>query len=126
MNPLKNKYINVYSRFLIILLLTTIGACSTTNAVQHHKEEQIEAKLTRGVSTKADVLKIIGKRNGFGTSLIPGDPIIRELWSYEDINISQISGNIDQKTLLIYFKDNIYDGYMSFAYKVKMNTYWVF
>ena len=123
MNPLKNKYINVYSRFLIILLLTTIGACSTTNAVQHHREEQIESKLTRGVSTKADVLKVIGKRNGSGTLLMPGYPTIREMWYYEDVKVSQISGNMGQKLLLIYFKDDIYDGYMWFANKAEINTH---
>ena len=123
MNPLKNKYINIYFRFLIILLLTTIGVCSTTNADQHHREEQIESKLTRGVSTKADVLKVIGKRNGSGTVLMPGDPIIREMWYYEDVKVSQISGNMDQKILLIYFKDDIYDGYMWFANKAEINTH---
>jgi len=120
MPPLKNKYINIYSRFLIILLFTTIGACSTTGAVQQqHREEQIESKLTRGVSTKADVLKVTGKRNGFGTLLMPGSPIIREVWYYEDVKV--YSNNMDQKILLIYFKNNIYDGYIWFTNKAEMN-----
>lgn len=121
MNPLKNKYVNIYSRFLLILLLTTIGACATTDAIQYHREEQIESKLTRGISTKSDVLKVLGKRDGSGTGLMPGDSIIRELWYYEDVKVSQISGKMDQKILLIYFKDNIYDGYMWFANKVEAN-----
>jgi len=121
MDTLKNKYINIYSRFLIILLLTTIGAyASPGGAIQHDREEQIESKLTRGTSTKADVLKGFGKRDGSGTALIPGDPIIREIWYYEDVKFSGMSG-MNQKILLIYFKDEIYDGYMWFANKVEIN-----
>jgi len=122
MNPLKNKYINIYFRFLIILLLTTIGACSTTNAVQHHREKQIESKLTQGVSTKVDVLKGFGKRDGSGTALIPGDPIIRELWYYEDVKASSLGDKMNQKILLIYFKDGIYDGYMWFTNKAEVEV----
>jgi len=121
MDTLKNKYINIYSRFLIILLLTTIGAyASPGGVIQHDREEQIESKLTRGTSTKADVLKGFGKRDGSGTALIPGDPIIREIWYYEDVKFSGMSG-MNQKILLIYFKDEIYDGYMWFANKVEIN-----
>jgi len=123
MNPLKNKYTNIYSRMFAILLLVTIGACSTTKALQHHRLEQIESKLTRGISTKADVLKVFGKRDGFGTVLMPSDPIIREMWYYEDIKFSQgldfINAEQRIKILLIYFKDRVYDGYMWFATKAE-------
>ena len=121
MDTLKNKYTNIYSRILMILLLATIGAyASPGGAIQHDREEQIESKLTRGTSTKADVLKGFGKRDGSGTALIPGDPIIREIWYYEDVKFSGMSG-MNQKILLIYFKDEIYDGYMWFANKVEIN-----
>jgi len=103
--------------------LKTIGACSTTKALQHHRLEQIESKLTRGISTKADVLKVFGKRDGFGTVLMPSDPIIREMWYYEDIKFSQGFDFINKeqriKILLIYFKDGVYDGYMWFATKAE-------
>lgn len=119
MNPLENKYINIYSRILTVLLFATIGACASPgaipDAIQHDREEQIESKLIRGTSTKADVLKGFGKRNGSGTGLIPGDPMIREMWYYEDVKYSGSEAN--QKILLIYFKDDIYDGYMWFTNK---------
>jgi len=81
--------------------------------------QRIESELERGVSVKADVLKLLGEANGSGECFLPGQHEPREVWFYEDIEVTdyQRSGNLfsaemRQQLLLVFFKGNEFDGFL--------------
>jgi len=87
----------------------------------------IEAQLHRGVSSKADVQRLLGVPNGMGRSEmalarrndeVPAEGP-REIWYYENIEVTNAKSNegvIDmkmrQQILLIFFRLNVFDGYL--------------
>ncbi|HUZ75435.1 MAG TPA: hypothetical protein VMU87_20825 [Stellaceae bacterium] len=72
---------------------------------------QIETKLKRGVSTKTDVLSLLGVPNGPGSWLLPAlDPSPREIWYYEDMAMS--GSTLRMQMIFVFFKGNLYDGYL--------------
>jgi len=87
----------------------------------------IETQLHRGASTKTDVQRLLGVPNGMGRSemaLPPrNDEVLaegpREIWYYENIEVTNAKSNegvIDmkmrQQILLIFFRLNVFDGYL--------------
>jgi hypothetical protein len=71
----------------------------------------LETQLHRGISTKADVRTLLGVPNGPGSWLLPAlDPAPREIWYYEDM--SQTGGTLRVQMILVFFKGNVYDGYL--------------
>ncbi len=98
----------------------------------------IEAQLKRGVSTRADVQKLLGVPNGSGAAILPAagfdrdrvikaaegsassaqDFLQREVWFYEDISMTDLASTgggyvakLRQQLLMIFFKGELFDGF---------------
>lgn len=88
----------------------------------------IEKQLKRGASGKAEVQRLLGIPNGTGrsdwlrppgTALPPTGEGRREIWFYDDIVITDMKSgngpatmNVRQQILLVFFKGDIFDGYL--------------
>jgi len=87
--------------------------------------DRIDTALKRGVSTKMDVQKVLGAPNGFGSSVMPGDPETREIWFYDDVELTDYHSegggvfrmNVRQQILLVFFKKEAFDGFMWYSTK---------
>jgi hypothetical protein len=88
------------------------------------KATAIEGQLKRGVSTRADVQRVLGVPNGGGGALLPGVGARSEqldayqLWYYEDIEITEVKSQgevmnmkMRQQILAVFFKDEVFHGY---------------
>lgn len=84
----------------------------------------IETQLKRGVSTKADVQRILGVPNGAGGALLPGygdkSPQLEpyQIWYYEDIEVTGtraeeqlVTMNMRQQILAVFFRGELFHGY---------------
>ncbi len=98
----------------------------------------IEAQLKRGVSTRADVQRLLGVPNGSGAALLPApgfdrdrvikaaeggassapDFLQREIWFYEDVSMTDLTSTgsgyvakLRQQLLMIFFKGDLFDGF---------------
>ena len=100
--------------FIVIFLSTAIAGC-TFKFGSMPATEKISSSLTQYVSTKDDVLKVLGPPRGYGryqTSMIPE---VYVLWYYEYTEASTISKNIDLKMLVVLFDKEKYAGHMWFS-----------
>jgi hypothetical protein len=85
---------------------------------------RLETGLQRGISTKADVERLLGPAAGQGESELPGDTVRRIVWYYgatEAINEWTKYGAIkaaitERRTLLIFFDGDLYTGFLWIAY----------
>lgn len=106
------------SRLQIVLLLvaTLATACVhvQTSKTQAFKDlHRIDTDLVRGVSTRADVLALLGAPDGrgvwvYGTDSDPGGGA-RDIWVYMHSHF--VVATKEQKRLLVFLKGNLYDGY---------------
>ena len=84
----------------------------------------IETQLKRGVSTKADVQRLLGVPNGSGGALLPGygdksqqlEPY--QIWYYEDVEVTGTKAeerlmtmNMRQQILVVFFRGELFHGY---------------
>jgi hypothetical protein len=84
---------------------------------------RLESNLKRGVSTKSDVQHVLGAPSGSGSSIFPTDPMPREVWFYQDVELMDakaegkeiIRFNMRQQILLVFFKEEIFDGFMWYS-----------
>jgi hypothetical protein len=92
------------------------------------RTDAIEKQLKRGASTKADVQRLLGVPNGAGRADMarpagmaapPLGDGPREIWFYDDIEVtdmesgeSAITMKLRQQILLVFFKGDIFDGYL--------------
>lgn len=101
--------------------------------------QTIETQLKRGVSTKADVQKLLGVPNGSGAAVLPSlafnrERVVkaseagvssapdfgqREIWYYEDVAMTDMKStsagyvaNLRQQILLVFFMGDVFDGYL--------------
>ncbi len=92
--------------------------------------EPLKSDLVRGVSTRADVQRLLGEPSGNGSSVLPPDLSARDVWFYQEVKVEDfktekagsgvhaetyIRANITQKILLVFFKGELYDGYMWYS-----------
>ncbi len=83
----------------------------------------IETALKRGVSTKMDVQRLLGTPKGFGGTLLAGYPGSRDVWFYDDIEMTDIKFTgqggyqvkVRQQVILIYFDKEVFDGFLWFS-----------
>ena len=81
--------------------------------------DRMEAELTKGVSTKADVEALLGPPVGHGGALSAVQPDRpRDVWVYGEFgwSIIDMSGSVvrlhlDQQLLMVYFVDGVFDGF---------------
>jgi hypothetical protein len=121
-------------RHLVILVVAVQGAlllssCTITRGSGPFRSpELLESGLTRGVSTKADVRRLLGDPTGTCSALLPGQPGSRETWCYESSELisksdglrerGQIALRFRQQVLLVVFNKELLDGYMWHTNKV--------
>lgn len=125
---MKPKIIMRYRRLFLLsaLVAATLAAgCATKRLTTGAFTEvnRLEAELRRGVSTKADVERVLGAPNGTGDAVLPTDPRVREVWYYEDIEVTggRAAGrgvvlmDMRQQVLLVFFEKEVFDGFMWFS-----------
>ena len=94
------------------------------------KTDRIDTELTRGVSTKADVERVLGKPNGRGGTLMPPSQTKPgDVWVYYNAQSGapRMSGSRPIKVevdarhqmVMIFFDGEIFDGYMWFLHIAK-------
>ena len=74
----------------------------------------LDGKLTRGVTKKADVVLAIGEPQGTGGAVLPTDGTGKEVWYYENIRVKILQMKGRQQVLLVFFRGEVYDGYLWF------------
>jgi hypothetical protein len=122
---------------LLALTATAAGAADFSSGA-FRAAGSIETRLKRGVSTKADVQKLLGVPNGSGAALLPSlafdrarvvkaanagssppaDFVQREIWFYEDIEMTEMkpsgtgyAATMRQQLLMILFAGDLFDGF---------------
>lgn len=88
------------------------------------KVQEIEKQLKRGVSTTADVRRVLGVPNGEGGALLPGFGDRSEVldayrvWFYQDIEMTKLKPgpgvfkmDMRQQILAVFFNGEMFHGY---------------
>jgi hypothetical protein len=83
-----------------------IGSMPDTGALQ--------AQLAQYISTKADVLKVLGPPRGYGMARLPPDFAPRVLWFYEYMEVDP-QLNVALKMLVVIFDGEQYSGHFWFS-----------
>jgi hypothetical protein len=106
--------------------MVVFSACAGAQSSGLFPVDRVETELTRGVSNKADVQRVLGHPNGVGGALFPADAypreIAHEVWYYLDVNSrirvggEKITSYVVPDMLLIFFADGVFDGFMWFSY----------
>lgn len=130
----------VFALLWALIPMLLIGCASkrmTTGAFT--QVARIESEFKRGVSTKEDVLLVLGAPKGGGSAIVPPDRQQREVWFYEDIEVLNITSSrntsplrnagsvkplilrmdVRQQILLVFFEEGVFDGYMWFSNATK-------
>lgn len=119
-----SRAIPIIPRLLLAAWFTTLVACAVveptrtlTTRPSAFPTTELEKQLTRGASEKTDVEKLLGNPDGTGSLLFPGQSQPREIWFYERLEIESTPRTIDiqQDVLLIFFRAEVYDGFMWFS-----------
>ncbi len=114
---------------LLVLLCgaaITVGcAVQTVKTLSSKEFQRVQTELTRGVSSKADVLRLLGEPQGPGEfggfHAIRGPEHARkgplDAWYYDDNRSSGGSTTISQqlRVLIIFFQDDTFDGFLLFS-----------
>lgn len=118
-------------RLPIVLLLVAVLASACMVQVQTAKTQafkdlhRIDTDLVRGVSTRADVLALLGAPDGRGAWVYGKDGDLGvatwDLWVYVRIDVSITKAQ--HKSLLVFLKGNLYDGYFWTDDALSIDTY---
>jgi hypothetical protein len=102
-------------------LAAVLAIVTTTTAVAQLFPDvsRIETDLERGVSTKAEVRRLLGTPTGFGDAIWPPDHRKFDVWYYEDMEVTGMQSgdegvidvNMRQQLLIIFFDKDKYDGF---------------
>lgn len=122
--------------FLLVAASFVLAACAAENADRaltmgaFTAVDRIEEELQRGVSTKADVERILGKPNGSGAAFLAGVEFVLTgagekhdtIWVYEnhEANVIDSKGGVlrlhlRMQYLTIYFRGDRFDGFFWFS-----------
>jgi hypothetical protein len=121
------------ARILIVFSISIIpfvgcAPAKQTTRIAELNTDALETTLKRGISTASDVQAVLGMPNGTGSLLLPFEKQPRDVLFYEKIDIDpstmkRVHGYIEidvrQDVLLIFLKDNYFDGFLWFSDKVK-------
>jgi hypothetical protein len=115
----------------LVLLIAIAGVASgcvpqrmTTGAFT--EVGRLETDLRRGISTKADVERVLGPAKGAGGAILPSSPDPRDVWFYQDIEVTDITleggspvqvvrVKMRQQILLVFFDKGLFDGFMWYS-----------
>ena len=97
------------------LICIGVAGCVQTVKTQVSRElTRVETDLKRGVSTRADVLTLLGQPDGRGGATFVTVSWQADIWYYESTSIS-LTGFGNQKILAVFFKGNLFNGYFWFS-----------
>lgn len=115
-----------YGLIVTLFLAALMGGCThpsskvTTGAFT--QVSRLESELQRGVSGKMDVQRLLGTPKGYGHTILPTNPTPHEVWFYDDIEITDITGEesgnfraqVRQQILLVFFEreKGVFNGFM--------------
>ena len=101
--------------FALLLGAMLLAGCAvqTVKSQAFSRVDRLETEFKRGVSTKADVLTVLGEPDGSGGAMFPTASQASDVWYYEAYRSSL--SNLSQKILLVYFKGEEFDGFMWFS-----------
>jgi len=116
-----NRLVAALGGILVLCTFSIIDAHAQTQgtgAFRHLAE--IETRLTRGVSSKADVQELLGVPNGSGGSQFSAlGATPQQVWYYEDVETtgaepvgSVVRMKMRMQFVIIFFKGDIFDGYL--------------
>ena len=95
------------SRFLTAVTTVAVclflAGCMTVKFGRPPATERIEKELKPRVSTKADVLRVLGAPRGYGQALITSVGHKRTIWFYELTEAKIWSSEVRFKLLLVFF-----------------------
>jgi len=100
----------------VLLLLVLVGfspACMTMHYGRMPQTRPLVEDLTPRVSTKADVLRVLGSPRGYGMARLAEVSGPRTIWYYESTDASL--AEIKLAMLLVFFDGELFDGYMWFT-----------
>ena len=128
------NFVMLRRALLLFLLFASAGSASILGCTQQfvtHSEgpatsafmevTRLEGSFKRGVSTKTDVQRLLGSPTGTGNAALPADPELREIWFYQDIEMTDIrlaqvyQVTMREQILLVFFKQEIFDGFVWYS-----------
>ncbi len=110
----------------LMALLAAGCAAQTTKTQAFSRIDQFESDLIRGITTKADVLLLLGEPDGSGA--LGGFDALRGgagqgaivSWYYERFDASILGGLVmEQDILLVFFEGDLVDGFLWFSNETK-------
>ena len=114
--------ISLWGRGLLVVFLSFfVVACAAPRVAspkrQVFKNYSLTTDLQRGVSSMADVRRVLGEPNGSGGYLFPIGTGEGPIWFYESVKIDTSSRKIDlqQDILLVFFKGDRFEGFLWFS-----------
>jgi outer membrane protein assembly factor BamE (lipoprotein component of BamABCDE complex) len=93
------------------------GCAATIQTVKNQAFKQpgsLQSDLKRGVSTRADVLRLLGQPDGRGGGAFASEAGQADVWYYESTDISLMSMGGNQRILVVFFGNDVFVGYMWF------------
>lgn len=114
-----------YGKGIILLVAAVLlaGCAHKASTGAFTQVNRIDDKLKKGKSTKMDAHRVLGAPKGTGKAVLPTDPKPREIWFYDDIELTDYKGeepgvirvSVRQQILLLFFEREVFDGYMWFT-----------
>jgi hypothetical protein len=101
------------SILLIIAVLTLVVGCMQVKYGRMPDTAALQSQLTQHVSSKADVLKVLGPPRGYGMANLSMMPNPHATWFYEYLESD--GKNVDFKMLLVFFDGETYSGHFWFS-----------
>jgi len=98
---------------LVLVLVVLSAACATLHYGRMPETRLLVQDLTPQVSTKADVLRVLGSPRGYGKARLAEVSGPRTIWYYEETDAS--AAKIKLGMLLVFFDGELFDGYMWFS-----------
>ena len=99
--------------FIILGLLVLLTGCMTVKFGSMPDTKALSTQLTQHVSSKADVLRVLGSPRGYGRVRLPTMPNPYVTWFYEFVETGGV--NVDLKMLLVFFDGETYRGHLWFS-----------
>ena len=124
----KQRPSSTYGLILMLFLAAPMVGCTPLSKVTTGAFTQVsrlESELQRGVSGKMDVQRVLGTPKGFGHTVLPINQKPHEVWYYDDIEMTDITGEgiggfraqVRQQILLVFFEQEkgVFNGFMWFS-----------
>lgn len=97
----------------MLCLFTLLMSCCAVKFGRMPDTEALQLQLKQNVSTKADVLKVLGPPRGYGMARLPKLPNPRVIWFYEYLESDGKSVRL--KMLLMFFDGEKYEDHLWFS-----------